>query len=86
MDKFLIEITDTYGGEANYSWVKRYIVRAKSIRGAITKLAKSQGAGWRKDYDTGCAARYNLQGACVCCFVNYLDDSMISSYNGTQEL
>ena len=42
MTNLLIEYTDTYGGEANYSWVKREVVDipdAKSDR-AVMRLAK----------------------------------------------
>lgn len=68
-----IEITDTFGGEANYSWVKRYQYKAKSALGAIQKLAREHGGGWRKEWDSGDSARYNLNGACVCCFVTYVE-------------
>jgi hypothetical protein len=66
MSKYLIEVTDTFGGEANYSWVKRWVCDAKSARAAITKLAKSEGSGWKLAYDLGDDARYNLKGACIC--------------------
>ncbi len=69
MDTYHIEVTDTYGGEANYCWVRRYKYRAHSVRGAIQMFAREHGAGWRKDWDDGMTARYNLQGACICCFV-----------------
>lgn len=72
---FNIEVTDTYSGEANYSWVKRYQVRAKNHRGAIAWLARNHGGGWRQDYSTGDLVRYNLKGACVCCFISYADTS-----------
>lgn len=39
-----IEVTDTFGGEANYCWVLRGKTRAKSRRGLI-RAAKSL-AGW----------------------------------------
>lgn len=39
-----IEVTDTFGGEANYCWVKRGATKAKSRRGLI-KAAKDL-AGW----------------------------------------
>lgn len=68
-ETYSIEVTDTFGGEANYSWVRRYTVQARSMRGAITALARQHGAGWRLDYDTGEMARYNMRGACVCAFV-----------------
>jgi hypothetical protein len=69
MQNFQIEITDTFGGEANYSWVRRYAYRAKSVQGAMQKLARDYGKGWRKEWDDGDTARYKLQGACICCFV-----------------
>jgi hypothetical protein len=69
-----IEVTDTFAGEANYCWVRRYKVRAKSFRGAANALARQYGGGWRKAYDTGDQARYNLQGACVCAFIDYCED------------
>jgi hypothetical protein len=86
MDKYHIEITDTFGGEANYSWKKDFIVSAKSPRGAITKLAKSQGSGWRKHWDSGDTVRYNLAGACICAFVAYLPESAVSSYNHVKRI
>jgi hypothetical protein len=39
-----IEVTDTFGGEANYCWVRRGTTRANSRRGLI-KAAKEL-AGW----------------------------------------
>lgn len=63
MNTYRIEITDTFAGEANYCWVRRYSYRARSIRNAITKMAREHGAGWRLDYGDNMFARYNLQGA-----------------------
>lgn len=83
MNQYHIEITDTFGGEANYCWKKEYLVKANTVRGAITKLAKSQGGGWRKDWGDSDTTRYNLKGACVCAFVMYLPESAVSSFNGT---
>jgi hypothetical protein len=31
------EITDLFGGNANYGWVRRYEIKAKNFRGAITE-------------------------------------------------
>ena len=64
-----IEMTDTFGGEVNYSWVHRYNVQATTQRGAISKLSRETGYSFRADG----AGRYNAQGACVCAFV--LDDA-----------
>lgn len=35
MALYFVEVTDIYGGEANYSWVTRHAIRAKSERGAV---------------------------------------------------
>ena len=39
-----IEVTDTFGGEANYCWVKRGTTRAQSRRGIIRAVKDL--AGW----------------------------------------
>lgn len=39
-----IEVTDTFGGEANYCWVKRGTTKAVSRRGLIQAAKKL--AGW----------------------------------------
>lgn len=69
MERYNIEITDTYGGEANYSWVKRYAIEANSERGAVQKLARQHGGGWRKEWFDGETSRYNMRGAAICMFV-----------------
>lgn len=66
LNTYEIEVTDTFGGEANYCWARRYTFKARTIRGAINMLAKEYSSGWRKDFDNGDFARYNLTGACVC--------------------
>lgn len=75
MSLYFIEYTDTYGGEANYSWVRRLYVKASSETGAIRKARKYWGhtARIRKDWHTGDCTRYNVQGQSVCYFVNWID-------------
>lgn len=68
--KYFIEMTDTYGGESNYSWVKRFIVDANTFMGAVRKVAKETGYSVRKTLDAGDFARYDANGACICFFVN----------------
>jgi hypothetical protein len=68
-----IEVTDTFSGEANYTWKRDYIVDAVSIHGAMLAFARSEGAGWRIDYEIGGCARYNLKGACICAFVTEVE-------------
>jgi hypothetical protein len=66
---YFVEVTDTYGEEANYSWVRRYKVHASSMLGAIRKVSKESGFRFRKDFGAGDFARYKARGACVCAFI-----------------
>jgi hypothetical protein len=68
---FEAEVTDTFGGEANYCWVRRF--QAKTARGAIARAARETGYRFRKVADYGDSARYNARGACVCAFVTWID-------------
>ena len=63
MSTYLLTMTDLYGGEANFSWVRRYKVTTKSHLGAIQKLAKHTGASWRRSLSD----RYDSGG--TCCFI-----------------
>ena len=38
-----IEVTDTFGGEANYCWVKRGTTKCRSRRGLIAAAKKLAG-------------------------------------------
>lgn len=42
MNTYLLTVTDLFGGEANFSWVRRYKVTAKSHLGAIQSLPSTQ--------------------------------------------
>ncbi|MFM7009051.1 MAG: hypothetical protein ACKO0Z_06910 [Betaproteobacteria bacterium] len=42
-NRYQVELTDTFGGEANYSWVKRRAIRLP--------LANAEGAAARRAYD-----------------------------------
>lgn len=66
---YFIEMTDTFGGEANYCWVHRFIVSASSERGAMRKVAKKTGFTVR---NVGCD-RWDAVGACVCYFIEWID-------------
>ncbi len=67
---FFIEVTDVYGGEANYSWVTRHVIKAKSERGAITALARRSGLNWRND-----GYRYLSKSGATCAFVDRYDET-----------
>jgi hypothetical protein len=70
-----IEVTDTFAGEANYSWVRKFKVQKDSVRGCILWLSKNYKNGWRIDYKTGEEfARYNLNGYTICCFIQWVEE------------
>jgi len=73
---YFIEVTDTFGGESNYSWVHRFKVHASTKRGAMRKVERQLGyaGGVSKDYDTGDMQRWNWNKACVCAFVEEYED------------
>jgi len=73
MDEFFIEVTDTFGGEANYSWVRRYIVKAKTKQSALAKVSHENGFKTRKIYDSIDESWHNVNGACIRVFVRYAD-------------
>lgn len=76
---YFIEMTDTFGGEANYCWVNRFIVSASSPRGAMRKVANKTGFAVR---NAGCD-RWDAVGACVCYFVEWIDAADIRGYQET---
>lgn len=73
MTYFYAEVTDTFGGEANYSWVRRYKVKATTFTGAIRKVP-CPGTHWRVEMHCGDMSRYKASGAAVCCFVEDWDE------------
>lgn len=79
MNTYYVELTDTYGGEANYSWVERFLVKAETMRGAMRKITRHTGYGTRKDFDTGDCARFNVPGACLCFFAEWADSAYCNS-------
>lgn len=78
---FFVEITDTYGEDANYSWVKRFKVNASSELGAIRKVSSETGLSFRKEWDSGDLVRYDAKQCAVCAFLSsYEDESEHYSY------
>ena len=78
---YFVEITDTFAGEANYAWVRRYKAAATTEQGAISKAAKESGYRFLKDS----FAIYKARGACVIAFVEDWDDETHGQYN-TKEI
>ncbi len=68
---WFVEITDTFGGEANYSWVTRHKVRANTQRGAVWRVSRDSGMSW---HSVGCD-RYDSASGATCMFVMPWEDS-----------
>jgi hypothetical protein len=73
---YYIEVTDVFGGEANYSWVTRHIIRASTERGAVNKFSRLSGMEWR---GVGCE-RFDSKSGATCYFLNSYDHDMHSRY------
>ena len=71
--QFNIEMTDTFGGEANYSWVKRATIDAPENTKTSTLIRRAKAAlnigGRHRTSDYGDAIRLDLSGSCVCVFI-----------------
>jgi hypothetical protein len=66
---YLVEITDTFCGEANYAWGHEYLVSASSLRGAISKVSRHTGYSFRVINSERFEATYDATNACVRAFV-----------------
>lgn len=72
MKTYKIEVTDTFGGEANYSYVSRLTIEAKSLRACVLQLGKETGYNWRCKYDNDWGsgyARYDTTSGLTCAFI-----------------
>lgn len=78
---YAVEFTDTFGGEANYCWVKKFCVFAKDTRQAITRAKRHRYNAPLPRHtlnDYGDQVRIDINGACVCAFITWLD---VEEYN-----
>lgn len=75
---FFVEVTDTFGGEANYSWVTRHKVKAATIRGAVIRLNRDSGLGFHKVIDMGDTVRYDSHTGDTCAFIEEWDNEQHS--------
>lgn len=75
--RYSIECTDTFGGEANYCWVRRFSVRASSLRGAARVAARHLGYSGRirAAGSWGSGGRWDVSGAAVCFFAEWFDET-----------
>ena len=77
--KFEIEHTDTFGGEANYSWCTRKVLKLPEnvsdislIRLAKRELGISKIRHRKEAY--GDSIRLDLVGCCEVVFINFLEE------------
>lgn len=66
---WFIEVTDTFGGEANYSWVTRHIIKANTARGASNRFGRMSGIHW---HGVGCD-RFDSASGATCYFLSAFD-------------
>ena len=81
--EYFAEFTDTFGGEANYSWCRRFKVSAASKLGAVQKLSRHVGVKWRKECDIpdlNETTEYKARRHCLALFVSSWDDDSHSHY------
>jgi len=65
MNTYFFEMTDTFGGEKNYCWIKRFKVTAKSYTHAVSKVSRETGYHFRniaRQYDM---KEWKAKKACV---------------------
>jgi len=66
---FFIEVTDTFGGDANYSWVTYHVIKGNTERGAINRFSRLSGMHWHRTMDTGSMKRYDSESGATCYFI-----------------
>lgn len=75
LDTYAWEYTDTFGGEANYSWVNRGQVRASSLLGAVRLAKAAAGLSGTKGRSSNYGDQYDFRpyGRATVLFVNWAD-------------
>ena len=61
---YYIEVTDTFGDECNYCWIRRYRVKAKTERGAMRVIGTHEGYYLRND-----GYKWNFKNACIAAYI-----------------
>ena len=74
---YYIEVTDTFGGDANYSWVTRHIIKAKTHRGAVNRFSRLSDMSW---HGVGCD-RYDSKSGATCFFIDEFDHDNHGAYS-----
>lgn len=84
LQTYKVEFTDTYSGEANFCWIERRLVKATSIKQAITKAKRDRYHAPipRHVYvfNDSDMSRIDIKGACVCAFIEWIDEPEADEY------
>jgi hypothetical protein len=77
MCKYLVEMTDTFGGDANYSWLHSAVIDAPTDASSTMLVRRAKKAlGVTQPHkpidDWGDMIRLDLRHACVCIFISPL--------------
>ena len=84
---FFFEVTDTFAGEANYSWTRRYKVHAATLTGALRKFNKLENFHRLVKYQTGpLVSRWGVPGACIAIFGREWHEFTDCNYMNVKEL
>jgi hypothetical protein len=77
MEWFSFEMTDLFGGEANYSWVRRWKLKAANYGAALKRFSRLSGyRGWRTVSAHGDQWQAILDCSPITVFVEFCGDSM----------
>ena len=80
MQDYFVEITDTFSGEANYSWATRYKVTAPDENDAIVKISNESGINWIKQWGDYECCRYDSESGLTCLFISEYDEDTHNYY------
>lgn len=86
--RYYFHTTDTYGGETNYCWIKRYFVDAYSLHGALCVMSRELGY----NFSLYCDDIYYAKGTCIALLleswetIDYLKDCQIDSLNAYKNI
>ena len=69
LNLYYIEVTDTFCGDANYSWATHHVIKGKSMLGAIQRFSRLSGISW---HSVG-AERYDSKSGQTCFFIKDFD-------------
>ena len=74
MQDYFVEITDTFAGEANYSWARHFKVTAQDENDVVAKISDEYGLNWIKQWENGEDSRYDSESGLTCFFISMYDE------------